>query len=85
MDITVPLTLEAVRLAYYMGRKTFDSTPEDLYDHFYKKGEYTRICILSSGTYFFARESDLKVRQYVPVTVTVEEAREILFIRSLEN
>ena len=83
MDIAVPLTLEAVRLAFYMGRKTLNSTPEELYDHFYKKGEHTHICILSSGTYFFARESDLEDRQYVPVTV--EEAREILFIRSLEN
>ena len=83
MDIAVPLTLEATRLAFYMGRKTFDSTPEKLYDHFYEKGEYTRIYIYSSGTYFFARESDLKNYQYVPVTV--EEAREILFIRSLEN
>ena len=83
MNIVVPLTLETARLAFYMGRKTFNSTPEELYDHFYEKGEHTHICILSSGNYFFARESDLKDRQYVPVTV--EEAREILFIRSLEN
>ena len=83
MDIVVPLTLEAIRLALCMGRKTFNSTPEELYDYFYEKEEHTSICILSSGNYFFARESDLKDRQYVPVTV--EEAREILFIRSLEN
>ena len=83
MDIAVPLTLEAIRLAFYMGRKTFNSTPEELYDHFYKKGKHTHICILSNGTYFFARESELKDRQYVPVTV--EEARDILFIRSLET
>lgn len=48
-----------------------------------KKKEHTHICIFSSGTYGFARESDLEDRQYV--LVTVEEAREILFIRSLEN
>ena len=83
MYIAVPLTLEAIRLAFYMGRTSFNSTPEELYDHFYEKGKYTHIYIYSSGTYFFVRESDLEDRQYVPVTV--EEAREILFIRYLET
>ena len=83
MNIVIPLTLEAIRLALCMGRRTFNSTPEDLYDHFYKKELYTHIYIYSDGGYFFIHESELQDRQYVPVTV--EEAREILFIRSLEN
>ena len=83
MDIVVPLTLEAVRLVSQMYPGNFNATPEELYYHFYEKEEHTYIYILSSGKYFFARESDLKDRQYVPVTL--EEAREILFIRSLEN
>ena len=85
MDIVVPLTLETVRLVSQMCPGKFDLTPEQLYDYFYTERSYTHIYILSSGTYFFAREYELKDRQYVPVTVTVEEAREILFIRSLEN
>lgn len=81
MDIVVPLTLEAVRLVLQMCPEKFDSTPEYLYDLFCKELSHTYIYILSSGNYFYARESDLEDRQYVHVTV--EEAREILFIRSL--
>ena len=81
MDIAVPLTLEAVRLALQMYPEKFNSTPEYLYDLFYKELSHAYIYIFSSGGYFFANESDLEDRQYVPVTV--EEAREILFIYSL--
>lgn len=83
MDIAVPLTLEAVRLVLQMCPDNYGVTPEDLYDYFYKEKSRTYIYIFSDGNYFFAHESDLKDRQYV--IVTVEEAREILFIRSLEN
>lgn len=83
MDIAVPLTLETVRLVVEMCPKKFNSTPEYMYDVFYKQLTYTYIYIYSSGSYFFANEADLKDRQYVPVTV--EEVREILFIRSLET
>ena len=83
MDIVVPLTLEAVRLVSQMYPGNFDATPEYLYNHFYKEESYEYIYIYSGEGYFFISESDLKDRQYVPVTV--EEAREILFIRSLEN
>ena len=83
MDMLVPLTLEATRLVLHMCVGSSRSDPEDLYDLFYKERSYTYIYILSGGRYFFAKEYDLKGRQYVPVTI--EEAREILFIRSLEN
>ena len=81
MDITVPLTLETVRLVLHTDPKKFNSTPEELYDLFYKETSHTYICIFSNGGYFFAREPDLKQRQYVPVTL--EEAGERLFIISL--
>lgn len=81
MDIVVPLTLETVRLVLHTDPKTLDSTPEEVYALFYKEASHTYIYIFSNGGYFFARESDLKQRQYVPVTI--EEARERLFIQSL--
>lgn len=81
MDIVVPLTLETVRLVLQFYPDKFNSTPEHVYDLFYEELSHTHIYIFSGRGYFFARESDLKDRQYVPVTV--EEAREILFIRSL--
>ena len=83
MNITVPLTLEAVRLVVQMCPRKFAGTPEHLYDLFYKRDTHTHIYIYSSGNYYFVCESMLKDRQYVPVTL--EEAREILFIRSLET
>ena len=83
MDITVPLTLEAVRLVLQVYPGKSEPTPEYIYDLFYEELSHTYIYIPSNGKYFFASEADLKDRQYVPVTV--EEAREILFIRSLEN
>lgn len=83
MDIAVPLTLEAVRLVSQMYPENFDTTPEYLYNYFYKKESYEYIYIPSSKYYFFISESKLKDRQYV--LVTLEEAREILFINSLEN
>lgn len=85
MDIAVPLTLEAVRLVMQMCPEKFDSTstPEYLYDLFYKEVSHTHIYIYSSGDYYFIDESALNDRQYVPVTL--EEAREMLFINSLEN
>ena len=81
MNIVVPLTLEAVRLVSQMCPGRFNATPEHLYNHFYKEASHTHIYIFSSGGYCFVGESKLKDRQYVPVTL--EEAREILFIRSL--
>ena len=83
MNIAVPLTLEAVRLVVQMCPGKFGSTPEYLYDHFYKEKAYTHVYILSGEGYFFADESDLKDRQYVPVTI--EKVREMLFIYSLET
>ena len=83
MDITVPLTLEAIRLVSQVYPSKSEPTPEYMYDIFYEELSYTYIYTFSDGGYFFASESDLKDRQYVPITV--EEAREILFIRSLEN
>lgn len=83
MDIAVPLTLEAVRLVSQMYPSKSEPTPEYTYDLFYKELSHTYIYIFSDVGYFFASESDLKDRQYMHVTV--EEAREILFIRSLEN
>ena len=81
MDIAVPLTLEAVRLVKQVCPEKFNTTPEHLYDFFYKEVLHTHIYIYSSGDYYFIKESELKDRQYVPVTL--EEAREVLFIRSL--
>lgn len=81
MDIVVPLTLEATGLVLQMYPKKFNSTPEEIYALFYKELSHTYIYILSDGNYFFAKEAGLKDRQYVPVTV--EEARERLFILSL--
>ena len=81
MDIIIPLTLEATGLVMQAYPKKFNSTPEEIYDLFYKKLSYIYIYILSDGDYFFAKESDLEDRQYVPVTI--EEARERLFILSL--
>ena len=83
MDIVVPLTLETVRLVVQMCTRKFDGTPEYLYDLFYKQTSHTHIYIHSNGDYYFVGESKLKDRQYVPVTL--EEARELLFIRSLET
>ena len=83
MDIVVPLTLETVRLVSLVFPEIFNSTPEQIYDLFYKELAHTHICIRNTGNYFFARESDLKGCQYV--TVTAEEARETLFILSLET
>ena len=83
MDISVPLTLEAVRLVKQMCTRKFTSTPEQLYDLFYKDRMYTRIYIYSDMDYFFATETNLKGRHHVPVTI--EKAREILFIHSLET
>lgn len=86
MDIAVPLTLETVSLVMQVLPKKFNSaTPEHLYNLFYREMAHTHIYIFSNGNYYFATESDLEDREYVPVTVTVEEAREILFIRSLET
>lgn len=83
MDMLVPLTLETVRLALQAYPGKFDSNPEYLYDLFYKELSHTHIYIFSTGGYFFANESKLIDYQYV--VVTVEEAREELFIRSLET
>ncbi len=83
MGITVPLTLEAVRLVSQVCPVKCEPTPEYTYDLFYKEQSCKYIYIFSDGGYFFARECDLEDCQYVPVTV--EEAREILFIRSLET
>ena len=81
MDITVPLTLEAIRLVKQMCPEKFNATSEYLYDLFYKGALDTHIYIYSNGDYYFVNESQLKNRQYVPVTL--EEAREMLFINSL--
>lgn len=81
MDIVVPLTLEAVRLVSQVCPGKSEPTPEYIYDLFYEELSHTYIYIFSDGGYFFASESDLKGLVYVPVTV--EEAREILFIDSL--
>lgn len=83
MDIVVPLTLEAVRLVMRMLPQNYNLSPELLYDFFYKKKGHTYIYVPSSGDFYFAAEADLEDRQYV--SLTVEEAREELFIRSLEN
>ena len=83
MDIVVPLTLETVRLVVQTYPQKYDTTPEALYDLFYKEFSYMYIYVFSNGGYFFGNESDLVNRQYVPIAV--EELREILFIRSLEN
>ena len=83
MDIAVPLTLEAVRLVLQMLPEIYDGTPVDLYDFFYNEKSFSHIYILSSGRYFFQTEADLERYQYA--LVTIEEAREILFIRSLET
>ena len=83
MDIVVPLTLETVRLVVQTYPKRFDPTPEVLHDIFYKELSHPYIYIFSDGGYFFAIESDLVDRQYVPVAV--EELRKELFIRSLET
>ncbi len=81
MDIAVPLTLETVRLVLQMCPEKFDPDPEYLYDLFYKEHSYTYIYIYGSGDYYFASEADLEERQHV--LVTVEKAREMLFINSL--
>ena len=83
MDMLVPLTLEATRLVLHMCVGSSSSDPEHLYNLFYKAQSCTYIYILSNGRYFFAKEYDLKGRQYA--LVTIEEAREMLFIRSLET
>ena len=83
MNIAIPLTLEAVRLVLQMLSERYNGTPEELYDLFYNKKSYTHIYIPSNGRYYFGNESDLVDRQYA--LVTIEEAREILFIRSLET
>lgn len=83
MDIAVPLTLEATRLVLQMLPEKYSGTPEILYNFFYEERLCTYIYIPSNGNYFFAQESDLADLRYIPVTV--EKAREILFIRSLEN
>lgn len=83
MDIAVPLTLETVRLVVQTYPQNFDPTPEALYNLFYKEFSYMYIYVFSNGGYFFANESDLADRQYVPVTA--EEIRKELFIRSLET
>lgn len=83
MNVAIPLTLETVRLVLQILPEKYNGTPEHLYDFFYNEKSYTHIYIPSSGKYYFQTESDLEVCQYVPVTV--EEAREILFIRSLET
>lgn len=83
MDIVVPLTLEAVRLVLQMLPEKYNGTPEDLYDFFYNKKSYTHTYIPSNGNYFFQAEADLERYQYA--LVTIEEAREMLFIRSLET
>lgn len=81
MDIIVPLTLEAIKLVKQMCPEKFNATSEHLYDLFHKQVSHTHIYIYSSGDYYFAHESDLKDSQFV--SVTLEEAREILFINSL--
>ena len=81
MDIAVPLTLEAVRLVKQMCPGKFNSTPEYLYDLFYNELSHAHIYIYDDGDYFFINESELKDQPCVPVTI--EEAREILFINSL--
>ena len=83
MNIVVPLTLETARLVVQTYPQKFDPTPEDLYDLFYKEQSLSYIYIFSNGGYFFANDSDLVDRQYVPLDV--EEARKELFIRSLET
>ena len=83
MDVVVPLTLEAAGLVSQVYPGKSEPTPECLCDIFYEKLSHTYIYIFSDGGYFFVSESELKDRQYAPVTI--EEAREILFIRSLEN
>ena len=83
MDIIIPLTVETTRLVMRMLPQNYDLPPELLYDFFYKERGYTYIYVPSSGDFYFAAEADLEDRQYV--SLTVEEAREELFIRSLEN
>lgn len=83
MDIVVPLTLETVRLVAQMCPENFKSAPEDLYNFFYKELSYTCIYIPSDGEYYFTSEAELEGCYYVPLTI--EEARETLFIRSLET
>lgn len=82
MDIIVPLTLETVRLVMHMNPEKYSSTtPEYIYNLFFKEGSHTHIYVLSKGGFFFTKGSDLEGRQYVHVTA--EEAREALFTLSL--
>ena len=83
MDIAITLTLEAVRLVLQILPEKYNGTPEYLYDFFYNEKSYTHIYIPSNGKYYFETEATLTYYQYA--LVTIEEAREILFIRSLEN